>query len=217
MHLICNCVLSFSPLPFPLPSLPSPSGVNMYAMLTGCLPYTVEPFNITALHAKMLDNKMNAIPDRLSPGVCVCVCVCVCACVCMCVSLRYITRVVYNSLSYCPTWQCSPGLVVYFPLHVVTVTLLFYSPLPSPPLPSPLECRDLLCQLLTARPEERISMSEIFQHPWLTAAGVLRFAPHPYPNNLSRDMVNMDIVNHIVHHIRVPDTSQVTSHHMTIT
>ena len=42
------------------------SGVNMYAMLTGCLPYTVEPFNITALHAKMLENKMNPIPDNLS-------------------------------------------------------------------------------------------------------------------------------------------------------
>ena len=42
------------------------SGVNMYAMLTGCLPYTVEPFNSTALHAKMLENKMNPIPDHLS-------------------------------------------------------------------------------------------------------------------------------------------------------
>ena len=37
-------------------------------MLTGCLPYTVEPFNITALHAKMLDNKMNPIPEYLSTG-----------------------------------------------------------------------------------------------------------------------------------------------------
>ena len=44
------------------------SGVNMYAMLTGCLPYTVEPFNITALHAKMLENKMNPIPENLSSG-----------------------------------------------------------------------------------------------------------------------------------------------------
>ena len=49
----------------PLYSLYS-RGVNMYAMLTGCLPYTVEPFNITALHAKMLENKMNPIPDHLS-------------------------------------------------------------------------------------------------------------------------------------------------------
>ena len=40
----------------------------MYAMLTGCLPYTVEPFNITALHAKMLENKMNPIPEYLSTG-----------------------------------------------------------------------------------------------------------------------------------------------------
>lgn len=40
----------------------------MYAMLTGCLPYTVDPFNITALHAKMLENKMNPIPSNLSPG-----------------------------------------------------------------------------------------------------------------------------------------------------
>ena len=40
----------------------------MYAMLTGHLPYTVEPFNITALHAKMLQNKMNPIPDHLSSG-----------------------------------------------------------------------------------------------------------------------------------------------------
>ena len=38
----------------------------MYAMLTGALPYTVEPFNITALHAKMLQNKMNPIPAHLS-------------------------------------------------------------------------------------------------------------------------------------------------------
>ena len=44
------------------------SGVNMYAMLTGCLPYTVEPFNITALYAKMLENKMNPIPEHLSTG-----------------------------------------------------------------------------------------------------------------------------------------------------
>lgn len=43
-------------------------GVNMYAMLTGCLPYTVEPFNITALHAKILENKMNPIPETISPA-----------------------------------------------------------------------------------------------------------------------------------------------------
>ena len=38
----------------------------MYAMLTGQLPFTVEPFNITTLHAKMLQNKMNPLPDNLT-------------------------------------------------------------------------------------------------------------------------------------------------------
>ena len=44
------------------------SGVNMYAMLTGNLPFTVEPFNIKALHNKMLKAEMNPIPDHLSDG-----------------------------------------------------------------------------------------------------------------------------------------------------
>lgn len=43
-------------------------GVNMYAMLTGNLPFTVEPFNIKALHTKMLHGDMNAIPETLSSG-----------------------------------------------------------------------------------------------------------------------------------------------------
>ncbi|KAK3738427.1 hypothetical protein QZH41_005629 [Actinostola sp. cb2023] len=43
-------------------------GVNMYAMLTGKLPYTAEPFNIITLYNKMVKGDMNPIPDRLSPG-----------------------------------------------------------------------------------------------------------------------------------------------------
>nr|KAI8757963.1 serine/threonine-protein kinase MARK2-like isoform X1 [Biomphalaria glabrata] len=41
-------------------------GVNMFAMLTGGLPFTVEPFNIKILYAKMRDRQMNPIPDDLS-------------------------------------------------------------------------------------------------------------------------------------------------------
>ncbi|XP_052809169.1 MAP/microtubule affinity-regulating kinase 4-like [Mya arenaria] len=41
-------------------------GVNMYAMLTGNLPFTVEPFNIKALHTKMLTGQMNPLPDAVS-------------------------------------------------------------------------------------------------------------------------------------------------------
>ena len=41
-------------------------GVNMFAMLTGKLPYTAEPFHITTLYNKMKNNDMNPIPDHLS-------------------------------------------------------------------------------------------------------------------------------------------------------
>lgn len=43
-------------------------GVNMYAMLTGTLPFTVEPFNLRALHQKMVDKEMNPLPPQLSSG-----------------------------------------------------------------------------------------------------------------------------------------------------
>lgn len=38
----------------------------MYAMLTGNLPFTVEPFTIKALHNKMLNGDMNPMPENLS-------------------------------------------------------------------------------------------------------------------------------------------------------
>uniref|UniRef100_A0A3Q2TIW1 non-specific serine/threonine protein kinase n=1 Tax=Fundulus heteroclitus TaxID=8078 RepID=A0A3Q2TIW1_FUNHE len=41
-------------------------GVNMYAMLTGSLPFTVEPFSLRALHQKMVDKEMNPLPPTLS-------------------------------------------------------------------------------------------------------------------------------------------------------
>jgi len=42
------------------------SGVNMFAMLTGNLPFTVQPFTIKALYAKMVAGDMNTLPDYLS-------------------------------------------------------------------------------------------------------------------------------------------------------
>ncbi|GFO06252.1 hormonally upregulated neu-associated kinase, partial [Plakobranchus ocellatus] len=41
-------------------------GVNMFAMLTGGLPFTVEPFNIKSLYVKMRDRQMNPVPEGLS-------------------------------------------------------------------------------------------------------------------------------------------------------
>ena len=46
------------------------SGINMYAMLTGRLPFNSS--NVTTLHALMLDQKFD-MPENLSEGVHVCV------------------------------------------------------------------------------------------------------------------------------------------------
>lgn len=44
------------------------SGISMFAMLTGTLPFTVEPFNIKQLHQKMLIGEISPIPSDISPG-----------------------------------------------------------------------------------------------------------------------------------------------------
>ncbi|KAA0707226.1 Hormonally up-regulated neu tumor-associated kinase -like protein A [Triplophysa tibetana] len=41
-------------------------GVSMFAMLTGTLPFTVEPFNIKQLHQKMVNGEISAIPSDIS-------------------------------------------------------------------------------------------------------------------------------------------------------
>jgi Neu-associated kinase len=106
-------------------------GVNMYAMLTGSLPFTVEPFNISVLHAKMLDNKMNPIPERLSAN-----------------------------------------------------------------------CKDLLLKLLTPKPEERITLPGVFNHPWLNEDLTVAFTPDNYPNRLSPSDLNESILQYMTETLR---------------
>ncbi|MGH0161601.1 UNVERIFIED_CONTAM: hypothetical protein FKN15_078504 [Acipenser sinensis] len=43
-------------------------GVSMFAMLTGTLPFTVEPFNIKQLHQKMINGEISPIPPDISKG-----------------------------------------------------------------------------------------------------------------------------------------------------
>ncbi|XP_031671689.1 hormonally up-regulated neu tumor-associated kinase homolog A [Oncorhynchus kisutch] len=43
-------------------------GVSMFAMLTGTLPFTVEPFNIKQLHQKMVNGEIGTIPNDISKG-----------------------------------------------------------------------------------------------------------------------------------------------------
>ncbi|KAL7864997.1 hypothetical protein AOLI_G00164170 [Acnodon oligacanthus] len=43
-------------------------GVSMFAMLTGTLPFTVEPFNIKQLYQKMVNGEISTIPSDISKG-----------------------------------------------------------------------------------------------------------------------------------------------------
>uniref|UniRef100_A0A3B4AER7 non-specific serine/threonine protein kinase n=1 Tax=Periophthalmus magnuspinnatus TaxID=409849 RepID=A0A3B4AER7_9GOBI len=45
------------------------SGVSAFAMLTGTLPFTVEPFNIKHLHQKMVNGEISSIPSDVSKFV----------------------------------------------------------------------------------------------------------------------------------------------------
>ena len=65
--------------------------------------------------------------------------------------------------------------------------------------------------MLNPKPESRIPMEEIFKHPWLLDQEVTKFEPHPFPNTPSKDSINMDIVNHIVHQMRLEKTSEVST------
>ena len=40
----------------------------MYAMLTGFLPYMMEPFNVMEMYEKMMQRKMTPVPGFLSKG-----------------------------------------------------------------------------------------------------------------------------------------------------
>ena len=41
----------------------------MYAMLTGFLPYMMEPFNVMEMYEKMMQRKMTPVPSFLSQGM----------------------------------------------------------------------------------------------------------------------------------------------------
>ena len=57
---LCNILLTEVVLSF--------SGVNMFAMLTGSLPYNLERFNIIDMYQKMMDRRMTPLPQYISQG-----------------------------------------------------------------------------------------------------------------------------------------------------
>ena len=65
------------------------------------------------------------------------------------------------------------------------------------------DCKDLLRRLMQSNPEERIKMDAIMSHPWLNEGHSLPFGPAPFPNKLLPNDVDSDIVEHMVHILKV--------------
>lgn len=57
--------------------------------------------------------------------------------------------------------------------------------------------------MLTPSPDNRITMDEIFAHPWLSESHSLQFGPAPYPNTITQAQINNDIVDHIADILRL--------------
>ena len=87
---------------------------------------------------------------------------------------------------------------------------MFYKITPSHLLLDPFSlssgCKDLLGQLLTTNPEERIKMPEVMAHPWLNEGHTLPFSPAPYPNRLKPNDINKDIMEHMIHILHLKET-----------
>ena len=64
-------------------------------------------------------------------------------------------------------------------------------------------CKDLLKQLLRSNPSERLSMSGIMCHPWMNEAHTLPFGPAPFPNKLQLADIDNNILQHMVHTLKV--------------
>ena len=65
------------------------------------------------------------------------------------------------------------------------------------------ECKDLLCCLLCSNPKERIKMADIMAHPWMNMGHSLLFGPAPFPNRLQLNDIIDQIVDHMVHVLKV--------------
>ena len=64
-------------------------------------------------------------------------------------------------------------------------------------------CKDLLKQLLRSNPDERVKMPDIMRHSWMNEGHTLPFGPARFPNKLEPSDVNTDILQHMVHHLKV--------------
>ena len=58
-------------------------------------------------------------------------------------------------------------------------------------------CRDLIRKFLTPQPEARITLNEAMKHVWITDSDRWPMVPAPFPNKLSSDDLDHDVVKHM--------------------
>ncbi len=70
-------------------------------------------------------------------------------------------------------------------------------------------CKDLLKQLLRSNPDERMKMPGIMSHPWMNEGHTLPFGPAVavFPNKIQLADINTDILQHMVHVLKVNTNS----------
>ena len=54
-----------------------------------------------------------------------------------------------------------------------------------------------------SNPERRITMADVFEHPWLSEKRKLPFQPAPYPNHITQADINEEIIEHMVALLKV--------------
>lgn len=64
-------------------------------------------------------------------------------------------------------------------------------------------CKDLLKQLLRSNPDVRVKMPDIMKHSWMNEGHTLPFGHAQFPNKLEYSDVNLDILQHMVNHLKV--------------
>lgn len=72
----------------------------------------------------------------------------------------------------------------------------------------PPDSKDLLRHLLTPNPEKRIKMPDIMAHPWMNEGHALPFGPAPFPNLLDPSSINNDVVEHMVHTLKMKESEE---------
>ena len=63
--------------------------------------------------------------------------------------------------------------------------------------------------MLVSNPDHRITLAEVFNHPWLNEDHQLPFQPAPYPNRTTQSEIDEEIIDHMVNMLKVDSPSAI--------